>query len=59
MNKVVLSVIFSILVIIGMAALTGLLSPGAMGKVMSTMMGGVLLGLIVLLGLVAIFVIFD
>jgi hypothetical protein len=60
MSKVVLSIIFSILVIIGMAALTGLLSPGAMmGEMMSAMMGGVLLGLIVLLGLAAVFVIFD
>jgi uncharacterized membrane protein len=54
MSKVIPGVIFLILVIIGMAALTGLLSPGAMmGEVMSAVTGGVLLGLI------AVFVIFD
>jgi hypothetical protein len=58
-SKVVL-VIFSILVAIGMSALIGVFSPGAvMGEAMSGTMGGVLLVLIVLLGLIAVFVIFN
>lgn len=60
MSKVVLGVIFLILVAIGMSALIGLLSPGTMmGGVMGGMTGGVFLGIIVLLGLVAVFVIFN
>jgi hypothetical protein len=60
MSKVVLGAIFLILAAIGMAALIGLLSPGVMMDSGSgTMTGGVLLGLIVLLGLVAVFVIFN
>lgn len=60
MRKVAVGAIFLTLGAIGLMGLTGLLGAGAMmGAVMNWMTGGVLLGIIVLLELVAVFLIFD
>lgn len=60
MRKAAVSTIFLALGAIGLMGLTGILGAGAMmSAVMSWMTGGVLLGIIVLLELVAVFLIFD